>query len=150
MEVRKKAGDQVMIIPPDYEVYSTASKAFMGLLGNYSPVVEKFSIDEAFVDYTGMQKLLGDPIKCAYIIKDDVEKNLGFTVNIGISTNKLLAKMGSEFEKPNKVHTLWPCEVKEKMWPLPISELYMVGRKMSLHLRRKGIMTIGDLANSPV
>jgi len=148
MEVRQKAGNNVTIVPPDYEVYSRASKAFINLLKNYSPVVEKFSIDEAFVNYTGMEKLFGDPVECATRIKDEVRDILGFTVNVGVSSNKLLAKMASEFQKPDKVHTLWPSEIEEKMWPLPISELYMVGRKMSIHLRRKGIYTIGQLASS--
>ena len=150
MEVRQKSGDRVMIVPPDYRVYSMASKAFINILKKYSPVVEKFSIDEAFVDYTGMEKLLGDPVECACRIKDEIKDTLGFTVNVGISTNKLLAKMASEFQKPDKAHTLWPCEIEKKMWSLPISELYMVGRKMSIHLRRKGIYTIGDLASMPV
>ena len=149
MEVRNKSGNKIMIVPPDYRVYSMASTAFIGVLNRYSPIVEKFSIDEAFVNYTGMQKLYGDPVKCAHRIKDEIKERLGFTVNVGISTNKLLAKMASEFEKPDKVHTLWPCEVEKKMWPLPISELYMVGRKMGIHLRRKGIYTIGELANMP-
>lgn len=150
MEVRNKSGNNVVIVPPDYEVYSTASKALMKLLGNYSPNVERFSIDEAFVDYTGMQKLFGDPVECAHRIKDEIREILGFTVNIGVSTNKLLAKMACEFEKPDKIHTLWPCEIEKKMWPLPIGDLYMVGRKMSIHFRRQGIITIGDLAKAPV
>ncbi len=149
MEVRKKAGDNIIIVPPDYRIYSMASAAFIHLLNQYSPIVEKFSIDEAFVNYTGMEKLFGDPVTCAHRIKNQIKQILGFTVNVGISSNKLLAKMASEFEKPDKVHTLWPWEVKEKMWPLPISDLYMVGRKMTLHLRRKGIYTIGDLATMP-
>lgn len=81
-------------------------------------------------------------------IKNEVRDILGFTVNVGVSSNKLLAKMASEFQKPDKMHTLWLNEVEEKMWPLPVSELYMVGRKMSIHLRRKGIYIIGQLATS--
>ena len=146
MEVRQKAGNNVMVVPPDYAVYSQASQAMIDLLGNYSPVIQKFSIDEAFLDYTGMQMLLGDPVKCANRIKDEIRDKFGFTVNIGVSTNKLLAKMACEFEKPDKVHTLWPDEIESKMWPLPINDLYMVGRKMTVHLWRKGIRTIGDLA----
>lgn len=148
MEVRQKAGDQITIVAPDYEVYSTASQVFINHLKNYSPIVEKFSIDEAFVNFTGMQKLFGDPVKCAHRIKDEISDIYGFTVNVGVSSNKLLAKMASEFKKPDRVHTLWKHEIPHKMWPLPISELYMVGMKMAIHLRRKGIYTIGDLAKS--
>lgn len=146
MEARQKSGKNLLIVPPDYEVYSRASKALMELMGQYSPIIEKFSIDEAFLNYTGMQRLFGDPVERAHKIKDEIHEKLGFTVNVGVSTNKLLAKMASEFTKPDRVHTLWPDEVKTKMWPLPIEELYMVGRRTSLKLRRKGINTIGDFA----
>ena len=125
-----------------------ASNAFINILKQYSPIVEKFSIDEAFVNFTGMQKLLGDPIECAHRIRKQIKDTLGFTVNIGIAENKLLAKMASEFEKPDKVHTLWSWEIEKKMWTLPISKLYMVGRKTSIYLRKMGIYTIGDLAKT--
>jgi len=148
MEVRQKAGNNITIVPPQYEVYSMASKAFINVLKEYSPIVEKFSIDEAFLCYTGMQKLLGDPVECAHKIGRHIKETLGFTVNIGISENKLLAKMASEFQKPDKVHTLWKHEIEKKMWSLPISELYMVGRKTSIYLRKMGIYTIGDLAKT--
>jgi DNA polymerase-4 len=146
MEARQKSGSNLLIVPPDYEVYGRASDALMDLMGNYSPIIEKFSIDEAFLNYTGMQKLFGDPVERAHKIKDEIHEKLGFTVNVGVSTNKLLAKMASEFQKPDRVHTLWPDEIKTKMWPLPIEELYMVGRRTSLKLRHKGIDTIGDFA----
>ena len=150
MEARKLAGNDLLVIPPTYGLYARASKAFMDLLGNYSPNIYKFSIDEAFLDYTGMERLFGDPVKCAYRIKDEIKTKLGFTVNIGVSTNKLLAKMAGELKKPDMVHTIWPWEVKKKMWPLPIGELYMVGRRMNFHFKRKGILTIGDLAKTPI
>ena len=146
MEARIKAGNNLKVVPPNHEVYRVASDALMRVLSNYSPDIEKFSIDEAFLNYTGMNSLFGDPIERAYKIKDEIEKHLGFTVNIGVSTNKLLAKMACEFEKPNKVHSLWPEEIETEMWPLPIGELYIVGRKMSAHLANRGILTIGDLA----
>jgi len=146
MEVRQKAGNNITIVPPDYAVYSLASQAMLALMGNYSPVIQKFSIDEAFLDYTGMERLFGNPVECAYRIKNEIRDKLGFTVNVGVSSNKLLAKMACELSKPDKVHTIWPDEIESKMWPLPINDLYMVGRKMTVHLWRKGIRTIGDLA----
>jgi DNA polymerase-4 len=139
---------QLISVPPRYHVYTQASKAMMALLREYSPNVEIFSIDECFLDYTHMEALFGSPEMAAYSIKNRIKKELGFTVNIGISTNKLLAKMGSELKKPDRVHTLYPHEVKSKMWPLDVSELFMVGRSTEEKLRKYGIHTIGDLANS--
>lgn len=147
MEARTKCKN-LTVIPPNYELYIKSSKALINLLREYSPSVSVFSIDECFLDYTGMINYYGDPIKRAYKIKDRIEEELGFTVNIGISTNKLLSKQASELEKPNKVHTLFPEEIKDKLWPLDIGELFMVGRKTSSKLKKLGINTIGDLANS--
>lgn len=147
MEARNKSGNKLTIVPPSYSVYSDASNALMTMLGQYSPVVDIFSVDEAFIDYTGMSKIYGNPIDAVYRIKDEIQDKLGFTVNIGVSTNKLLAKMASEMEKPNNVHTLFPCEIENKMWTLSIEELYMVGKNMSKHLRDRGIITIGQYAN---
>jgi DNA polymerase-4 len=136
----------ITVVPPTYGLYSIASNAFMEHLKNFSPVVERFSIDEAFVDYTGLQKLYGDPLKAAHALSKSIKEELGFTVNIGVSNNKLLAKMAGELEKPDKVHTMWPDEIKKKLWPLPIGEMYMVGRQTEKKLLARGIKTVGDLA----
>ncbi len=141
-----KRAPNITIIPPTYGVYSIASNALMEHLNNFSPVVQRFSIDEAFVEYTGLQKLYGDPLNAAHDLSRSIKDELGFTVNIGISDNKLLAKMAGELEKPDKVHTMWPYEVKKKLWPLPIGEMYMVGRQTEKKLRARGIETVGDLA----
>lgn len=139
---------QLVSVPPRYTVYTKASKAMMALLREYSPSVEIFSIDECFLDYSHMEGLFGSPEEAAHAIKERVKKELGFTVNIGISTNKLLAKMGSELQKPDRVHTLFPNQVEEKLWPLPVSELFMVGRSTEAKLIQYGIYTVGDLARS--
>ncbi len=141
-----KRAPNITIVPPSYGVYSIASSALMAHLKNFSPVVERFSIDEAFVDYTGLQRLYGDPVKAAQALSKSIKNELGFTVNIGISNNKLLAKMAGELEKPDKVHTMWPEEIEKKLWPLPIGEMYMVGRQTEKKLRARGINTVGDLA----
>ncbi len=141
-----KRAPNITIVPPTYGVYSIASNALMEHLGNFSPVVQRFSIDEAFVEYTGLQKLYGDPVEAAHKLSKSIKEELGFTVNIGISNNKLLAKMAGELEKPDKVHTMWPDEVKKKLWPLPIGEMYMVGRQTEKKLRARGIEIVGDLA----
>lgn len=135
-------------VPPRYHVYVKASKALMALLREYSPDVEIFSIDECFLDYTSVENLFGSPVEAAYAIKDRIKEELGFTVNIGISTNKLLAKMGSDLQKPDRVHTLFPSEVQSKLWPLHVSDLFMVGRATEAKLVKYGIETVGDLAKT--
>lgn len=147
MEARSKCKDLV-IVPPNYGLYIKCHNALISLLKEYSPKISVFSIDECFLDYTGMEEHFGDPIEAAHEIKDRIYRELGFTVNIGISVNKLLAKQASEFQKPNRVHTLFPNEIKDKLWPLPVEELFMVGLKTKVKLNKIGIYTIGDLANS--
>ena len=139
---------ELLVFPPDYDQYVRCSRKLMKLLSEYSPSVEPYSIDEAFVDMTGMEKLFGEPLDCAQKIRVRIRKELGFTVNVGISVNRLLAKMASDFEKPDKVHTLFPEEVPEKMWPLPVRELFGVGRSTEKKLEKLGIHTIGELAGS--
>lgn len=138
----------LVVVPPRYELYMQCSRAMLELLREYSSCIQRYSIDELFMDYTGMERHFGPPVEAAYSIKDRIRRELGFTVNIGISSNKLLAKMASELEKPDKVHTLFPEEIPEKMWPLPVGELFMVGRATAPKLYRRGIYTIGDLANT--
>ena len=135
-------------VPANFPIYVKYSNAMMKILEDYSPDIEQYSIDESFIDMTGMQTLFGPPLEAAHMIKDRIYNELGFTVNIGISTNKLLAKMASDFKKPNLVHTLFPEEVPTKMWPLPVSELFFVGRQTTKRLHALGIFTIGDLAHT--
>lgn len=139
---------ELTVVPPRYEIYEKNSKAFMEILSKYSPDVEKYSIDEAFVDMTGTEKLFGEPVKVAELIKNEIYETLGFTVNVGISSNKLLAKMASDFEKPNRIHTLFPEEIQKKMWPLPVRDLFFVGKSSEKKLHSLGIYTIGDLAKT--
>ncbi|HHW92412.1 MAG TPA: DNA polymerase IV [Firmicutes bacterium] len=136
------------IFPPRYDLYIRCSEAMLALLREYSPSLQRYSIDEVFLDYTNMEDHFGDPLKAAHQIKDRIHRELGFTVNIGVSNNKLLAKMASDFAKPDQVHTLFPAEVPEKLWPLPVEDLFMVGRATAPKLHRLGIYTIGDLARA--
>lgn len=138
------------IVPAHHGMYKEYSAQFMRILREYSPEVEQYSIDEAFMDMSGMEYLLGDPVAFAHKLKNRISRELGFTVNVGISSNKYLAKMASDFEKPDKVHTLFPEEIKEKMWPLPVSELLFVGKATAGVLKKLGIRTIGELANTDV
>lgn len=139
---------QLIIVPPNYNLFMQCSTAFGDVLREYSPLVEQYSIDEYFLDYTGMEKAFGDPVTAAYRIKEQIKEQLGFTVNVGISHNKLLAKMASELKKPDMIHTIFPGEMESKMWPLPVEELFGVGGATCVKLRERSIRTIGDLANT--
>lgn len=139
---------ELVVVPPNFDLYVRNSRAFIDLLKEFAPSVEQYSIDEAFCDMTGTELLYGDPVEFAYRLKDMISSRLGFTVNIGISSNKLLAKTASDFEKPDRVHTLFPSEMPEKFWPLPVSELLFSGRSCSKVFHNLGIKTIGDLATS--
>lgn len=132
------------------EAYKKYSNLMYEYLLQYTNIIERYSIDECFLDYTYSINLFGDPIKVAYKIKEDIKKRLGFTVNVGIGNNKLEAKMASDFSKPDKVHTLFDDEIKAKMWPLPIEELFMLGKSSAVKLREMGINTIGDIATSDI
>ena len=134
--------------PPDHRLYHQYSEKLMDFLRSYTDRIEQVSVDECYMDFTGIAGRFHSPVEGALEIKNEVYRRFGFTVNIGISGNKLLAKMASDFEKPNKVHTLFPEEIPEKMWPLPIGELYMAGRSSVETLQKLEILTIGDLAHT--
>lgn len=138
----------LVIVPPDYGLYVTASRQFIKVLQEFSPIVEQYSIDEAWVDMTGTTSLWGPPLLAAEKMKEKIYRELGFTVNIGISSNKLLAKVAGDFEKPNKIHTLFPYEIEGKMWPLPVRDLFSVGPATERKLHALNIHTIGDLAQA--
>lgn len=136
------------IFPASHTMYRSYSKKLMNYLHSLTSDIEQVSIDECYLEYTGIAHLYQSPVAAAAHIQTQVLKQFGFTVNIGISSNKLLAKMASDFEKPNKVHTLFPNEIAKKMWPLPVSELYMAGRSSVNVFHKLGIHTIGELANT--
>lgn len=142
--------DKLFVVRSDKEKYKKYSDAFYNILCKYTPVIERYSIDECFMDMTGMETLFGSPVKLAYQIKDEIYNTLGFTVNVGIGNSKICAKMASDFEKPNRVHTLFKDEVKSKMWPLKVDDLFMVGKSSSKKLHELNINTIEDLAKSDV
>jgi DNA polymerase-4 len=142
--------DKLYVVKSDRQKYVEYSDAFYKILCKYSPLVERYSIDECFLDMSGMQKIFKDMVQTAYKIKEEIKESLGFTVNVGIGNSKLCAKMASDFEKPNKVHTLFDSEIKEKMWPLNVDDLFMVGKRSSAKLHEMGINTIYDLAHADV
>ncbi len=134
------------VFPPDHNLYEMMSDALFTYLRSFTPDIEIASIDECYMDYGKVKNLYGDEIEFAYKLKEDIKNRFGFTVNIGIANNKLCAKMASDFEKPDKVHTLYMNEVESKMWPLPVSDLFGVGKQTSQKLYSLGIKTIKDLA----
>ena len=134
--------------PPDHQMYREYSRRLMDFLRTYTTHIEQVSVDECYMDFTEIADRFTSPVEGANEIKDEVYKRFGFTVNVGISSRKVLAKMASDFEKPNKVHTLFPEEVPVKMWPLPIGELFMAGRSSVETMKKLEIYTIGDLANT--
>ena len=146
-EAKRKCRN-LKVFSPNHDLYHMESKKLFDLISSYTPDIEILSVDECFIDYTKVKKMYGDPIEFAYKLRNEINIKLGITVNIGIANNKLCAKMASDFEKPNKVHTLFKNEVISKMYPLPIEELYGVGRSSSKKLRELGINKIEDLANA--
>ena len=167
VDARRKC-PELVIVPPNYTLYSHASRAMVEILQEYTDTIEKYSIDEAFLDMTNslsdriwafdairlpaeidatwQSKVEHRAVLLAWQLKERIREELGFTVNIGISSNKLLAKMASDFRKPDQVHTLWPSEIEHKMWPLPVEDLFYVGYATAPKLHRLGIHTIGALA----
>lgn len=133
---------------PDHKLYDRRSKELMHLLSDICPDIEQVSVDECYMDYTPIRRQYPSPEAAAHLIKDRVRNELGFTVNVGISNRKILAKMASDFRKPDLVHTLYSYEIQEKMWPLPISSLFMCGHSSVESLRKLEILTIGDLART--
>lgn len=148
-QARKKCPG-LKVFAPDYKWYSEKSRELFNYLSRYSPTMEKFSIDECFLDMTGTKYLYNDYIKLAHFIKDDIKKRFGFTVNVGIGNNKLCAKMASDFEKPDKVHTLFKDEIVQKLWPLDVGDLLMVGRKTKDELNKLNIYTVEQLAKTDI
>lgn len=138
----------LVIEPPDHTLYHERSRELMNFLYNFCPELEQLSVDECFIDFTPVKERYPSPESAAHSLKDQIRDNFGFTVNIGISDKKVLAKMASDFQKPDKVHTLYSWQIQEKMWPLSVSSLYMCGKSSTQALEKLEIRTIGDLARA--
>lgn len=136
----------IALVPPDHDFYEQKSREVMQLLRQFTPVVESNSIDEAWLDMTGCEKLSGKPLEAAQTIMQTINEKLDLWCSIGISDNKFLAKMASEMKKPQGITELWPENVPGKLWPLPVGAMYGVGQKTAEKLKRLGVATIGDLA----
>ena len=141
---------ELKVVPPDHHFYGQKSEEVMDLLSNYTPALEQNSIDEAWLDMTGSEGLFGKPLESAQRIMNEIKDNLGLLCSIGIAENKFLAKMAVEMKKPLGITELWQHDIQDKLWPLPVKEMYGVGAKTSEKLNRMGIKTIGELAKSDV
>lgn len=134
--------------PPNFDFYEKMSNKLFELIKNYTEDIEIASVDECYIDYTPIKDIYGNEVEFAKKLKQEIYDTLGFTVNIGIANNKLCAKMASDFKKPNRIHTLYEHEIKEKMWPLKVGELFGIGIKTALKLNEINIFTIKDLATT--
>lgn len=137
---------QLIIVPPNFSLYIRASKALRELFYSYTPLIDQYSIDECFMKFDDVKR--EDALELANEMKKEVKDRFGYTVSIGIGTNKLTAKMASEFNKIDGASTLFPDEIESKMWPLDVGDLFFVGSKTKKKLNNYGIYTIGDLANA--
>lgn len=144
---RKKC-PSLVVVEGNHELYKRYSDKLYEIFLEYTEKVERYSIDECFLDLTEYLKPDEDLIKVGIQIKERIKKTFGFTVNVGVSDDKILAKIASDFEKPDKVHTLFRSEIEKKMWNLEVSELFLVGKKSIPKLNKLGIKTIGDLAKT--
>lgn len=133
---------------PNFKFYQEMSNKMFKLISKYTPDIEIASVDECYLDYTKIRTMQGDPLEFAKKLQKEILDELGFTVNIGIANNKLCAKMASDFSKPYKIHTLYDNEIKEKMWPLKVGELFGIGKKTAPKLNKINIFTIEDLAKA--
>jgi DNA polymerase-4 len=146
----KKLCPELIIVPPDHELYEKNSKAVMDILSRYTPLIQQNSIDEAWMDLSGCEKLFGCPMDIAKNIMDTISRELNLWCSIGISENKFLAKMGSELKKPQGITELYIKDIEKKLWPLPVRDMYGIGRQTEQKLMDYAIYKIGDIANSNV
>ena len=145
----RKKYKNLLVFPPQHDIYKKYSDELYEYLKQYSPYIERYSVDECFLDMSGMNHFIKDEIEFAYKIKNEIKEKFGYTVNIGIGNNKLCAKVASDFEKPDKVHTLFENEIENKLWTLKVEDLFMVGKQTTKKLKELKINTVYDLAHYP-
>ncbi len=136
----------LILVPPTRGLYERKSNDFMEIFSRYSPVIQKNSIDEAWLDLTGCEQLFGEPVHLANRIMNEIKDELDLWCSIGISENKFLAKMASEMKKPLGITELWKNDIRYKLWPLKVREMYGIGKQTEKRLNEIGIDTIGELA----
>lgn len=142
----RKLCPKAVFVKPDYQLYAKNSKKVMNILRQYTPTVEVFSIDEAWLDVKGCENLFGDSLQIAQKIQERIKKELDLSCSIGIAKNKLLAKMASDLKKPMGITVINDEDIEKVIWPMPVEKLFGVGRKMAKRLKNMNINTIGELA----
>lgn len=147
-KARQKCRD-IVFVPPNYDRYVEYSKMVREIYGEYTDQVEPFGLDECWLDVTGSRRLFGDGKTIADTIRGRIRDELGLTVSVGVSYNKIFAKLGSDMKKPDATTVITREEFREKVWPLPVGDLLYVGRATRTKLKRFGVNTIGDLAAVP-
>ena len=143
-EAKRKCPDLVLL-PPLYREYEKYSRSAQGIYRRYTDMIEPFGIDECWLDVTGSTVLFGSGEKIAESIKNDIKRELGITASVGVSFNKIFAKLGSDMKKPDAITVISRENFKEKIWCLPISDLLFVGKQTKEKLKSLGINTIGDI-----
>ena len=150
MAQAKRLCPQGVYLWPDHRKYSAVSREIFRIFERYTPLIEGLSLDEAFLDVTGSQKLFGDGVTIARRIKREIQEELDLTTSVGISYNKFLAKLASDLEKPNGLVVVRPEDLVARVHPLPLSRIWGVGKKSAEQLQRLGLHTIGDVAGMDV
>ncbi|MDR0840553.1 MAG: DNA polymerase IV [Christensenellaceae bacterium] len=140
---------QAVVAKPEYHQYMRYSEAFMAIISHYSPLIMRYGIDEAYIDYSGCEHIFGPPEQVAHAIRERVKRELGLTVSVGVGENLIRAKMGSDYRKPDAVTVLDDAAWRALIWPKVVEELQFVGRATGEKLRGMGIFTIGELAQTP-
>ena len=146
-QAKQKVPD-LLCLPPDYKKYLYFAKRLRNIYLDYTDQIESFGLDECWLDVTGSDKLFGCGEKIADELRQRVKVELGITLSIGVSWNKIFAKLGSDMKKPDATTVITPDNYKDKVWVLPVEELIYVGRSTKRRLFNYGIYTIGDLANA--
>lgn len=146
-EARQRCPDLIMV-KPQYEQYLKYSELARNIYQRYTDQVEPYGMDECWLDVGGSRSVCGSGIEIAENIRQTVKEELGLTVSIGVSFNKMFAKLGSDMKKPDAITEIRKDEFKEKIWPLPASDLLFVGRATTAKLEKYGITTIGGIANA--
>lgn len=144
----EKKCPELILLSPHHEKYRHYSRLINGIYARYTDMVEPFSIDESWLDVTNSEKLFGDGITVAENIRNAVNHELGLTLSIGVSFNKVFAKMGSEYKKPDAITLITRENFKKLLWPMPVSEMFFIGSATSERLGSYGIYKIGELAES--
>ena len=146
MAIARRRCPDAIFLPPDHARYSTVSRQIFSILARFSPVIEQLSIDEGFLDITGMERLMKSPRDYGESIKRAVREETGLTASVGIAPNKFLAKLASDLEKPDGLVVIRPEDAEKVLAPLPVSRIFGVGKKTEERLAALGFKTIGQLA----